>query len=112
MVLTPRRGVLAFSRSAEALGSRPCLVCSLRPSRTLTALHSELTCTQRREVYRQLGEVLNRLHAIPVGGYGAANHRARTCQPSCPDSLKPLVAAIREAKLPAQSQVVGFVREN
>lgn len=31
--ISPR--VLAFSRSAGALGGRPCLVCSLRPGRTI-----------------------------------------------------------------------------
>jgi hypothetical protein len=43
--VSPR--VLAFSRSAEALGGRPCLVCSLRPGRTLTELDAELTRAQR-----------------------------------------------------------------
>jgi hypothetical protein len=57
--ISPR--VLAFSRSAGALGGRPCLVSSLRPGRTLADLGAELTGTQRREVYRQLGAVLKRL---------------------------------------------------
>ena len=69
--ISPR--VLAFSRSAGALGGRPCLVCSLCPGRMLTELDAELTRAQRYEVYRQLGEVLKRLHAIPAGGYGDVN---------------------------------------
>lgn len=66
--VSPR--VLAFSKSADALGGRPCVVSSLRPGRTLTALDDELTSAQRFEVYQQLGEVLARLHAIPADGYG------------------------------------------
>lgn len=66
--LSPR--VLAFSKSAGALGGRPCVVSCLRPGRTLTALDDELTPAQRFEIYRQLGEVLARLHAIPASGYG------------------------------------------
>lgn len=73
--ISPR--VLAFSRSADALGGRPCLVCSLRPGRTLADLGAELTGAQRREVYRQLGAVLKRLHAIPAGGYGDVNGQIR-----------------------------------
>ena len=69
--------VLAFSKAADALGGRPCLVCSFRPGRLLTELDAELTRAQRREVYRQLGEVLKRLHAIPAGGYGDVNGRIR-----------------------------------
>lgn len=68
IAVSPR--VLAFSRSAEALGGGPCLVASLRPGRTLTQLDAELTPAQRYEVYRQLGEVLGRLHAVPADGYG------------------------------------------
>jgi len=66
--VSPR--ALAFSKCADALGGRPCVVSSLRPGRTLTALDDELTPAQRFEIYRQLGEVLSRLHAIPAGGYG------------------------------------------
>ncbi|HEU5427471.1 MAG TPA: aminoglycoside phosphotransferase family protein [Actinocrinis sp.] len=66
--ISPR--VLAFAKSAEALGGRPCVVSSMRPGRTLTMLDDELTRTQRFEIYRQLGEVLSRLHAIPAAGYG------------------------------------------
>ncbi len=73
--ISPR--ALAFTSSAEALGGRPCLVCSLRPGRMLAELDAELTCAQRHEVYRQLGEVLKRLHAIPVGGYGDVNGQIR-----------------------------------
>ena len=69
--------VLAFSRSAGALGGRPCLVCSLRPGRTLADLGAELTGAQRREVYRQLGAVLKRLHAIPADAYGDVNGQIR-----------------------------------
>jgi hygromycin-B 7''-O-kinase len=73
--ISPR--VLAFSGSAGALGGRPYLVSSLRPGRTLAELDAELTCTQRHEVYRQLGEVLKRLHSIPAGGFGDANGQIR-----------------------------------
>ena len=66
--IAPR--VLAVSRSADALGGRPCVVSSFRPGRTLTDLDDELTSAQQYEVYRQLGEVLKRLHAIPADGYG------------------------------------------
>ena len=66
--IAPR--ALAISRSADALGGRPCVVSSFRPGRTLTDLDDELTAAQQYEVYRQLGEVLKRLHAIPADGYG------------------------------------------
>jgi len=56
---------------------RPCLVCSLRPGRTLADLDAELTGAQRHEVYRQLGALLKRLHAIPAGGYGDVNGQIR-----------------------------------
>lgn len=69
--ISPR--ALAFSRSAGALGGRPCQVSSLRPGRTLADLDAELTCAQRHEVYRQLGEVLKQLHAIPASGFGDLN---------------------------------------
>ncbi len=73
--ISPR--VLAFSRSAAALGGRPCLISSLRPGRTLTSLDAHLTRAQRHEVYRQLGAVLKRLHAVPAGGYGYVDGRIR-----------------------------------
>jgi hypothetical protein len=73
--ISPR--VLAFSKSAETLGGRPCLVCLIRPGRTLTELDAELTCAQRHEIYRQLGEVLKHQHAIPAGGYGDVNGHIR-----------------------------------
>ena len=66
--ISPR--VLAFAKSAQALDARPCVVSSMRPGRTLTTLDDQLTRTQRFEIYRQLGEVLSRLHAIPAAGYG------------------------------------------
>jgi aminoglycoside phosphotransferase (APT) family kinase protein len=66
--ISPR--VLAYRGSVDALGGRPCLVSTVRPGRTLSAVDDELTCAQRYEVYRQLGQVLGRLHAIPAGGYG------------------------------------------
>jgi aminoglycoside phosphotransferase (APT) family kinase protein len=77
--ISPR--VLAFSRSARALGGRPCLACSFRPGRTLAELGAELTCAQRHEVYRQLGEVLKCLHAIPADGYGYVNGHIRNPVP-------------------------------
>jgi hygromycin-B 7''-O-kinase len=80
--ISPR--VLAFSRSAGPLGGRPCLVSSLRPGRTLADLDAELTGAQRREVYRQLGAVLKRLHAIPAGGYGDVNGQIRDPLPCTP----------------------------
>jgi hygromycin-B 7''-O-kinase len=73
--ISPR--VLAFSRSAPALDGRPFVVSSLRPGLTLTALDEELTRAQRHEVYRQLGQVLGRLHAIPAHGYGYVNGEIR-----------------------------------
>ena len=69
--ISPR--MLAFRESAPALGGRPCLVSSLRPGKTLTVLDAELTDAQRHELYRQLGAVLRRLHAIPADGYGYIN---------------------------------------
>lgn len=66
--VSPR--VLAFSRSADVLDGRPCVVSTLRPGRTLTEVDRELTSAQRHEVYRQLGRTLKRLHAIPASGYG------------------------------------------
>ena len=69
--ISPR--MLAFRESAPALDGRPCLVSSLRPGRTLTVLDAELTDAQRHELYRQLGTVLRRLHAIPAAGYGYIN---------------------------------------
>lgn len=66
--ISPR--VLAFAKSAEVLGARPCVVSSMRPGRTLTALDDQLTRSQCFEIYRQLGEVLSRLHTIPAEGYG------------------------------------------
>jgi hygromycin-B 7''-O-kinase len=77
--ISPR--VLAFSRSAEALDGRACLVCSLRPGCLLAELDDELTHAQRYEVYRQLGEVLKRLHAIPADGYGDVNGQIRNPLP-------------------------------
>ena len=73
--IVPR--ALAFSRSAAAIGGRPCLVCSFRPGRMLAELDAELTTVQRHEVYRQLGAALKRLHAIPAGGYGDVNGQIR-----------------------------------
>jgi hygromycin-B 7''-O-kinase len=66
--ISPR--ALAISSSAGVLGGRPCVVSSFRPGRTLEELDEELTPVQRYEIYRQLGEVLKRLHAIPADGYG------------------------------------------
>lgn len=92
--IAPR--VLAFSRSAGALGGRPCLVCSLRPGRMLTELDAELTRAQRHEVYRQLGEVLKRLHAIPVGGYGGVNGQIRHCCRTTPRTWPACLRYLRE----------------
>jgi aminoglycoside phosphotransferase (APT) family kinase protein len=47
----------------------------------LAELDTELTRAQRYEVYRQLGEVLKRLHAIRAGGYGDVNGRIRNPLP-------------------------------
>ena len=77
--ISPR--VLAFSRSARALGGRPCLACSFRPGRTLAELDAELTCAQRHDIYRQLGAVLKRLHAIPADGYGYVDGHIRNPLP-------------------------------
>jgi hygromycin-B 7''-O-kinase len=66
--ISPR--LLAFSKSAEALGGRACVVCELRPGRMLEELDDELTPAQWHDVYRQLGQVLRRLHDIPADGYG------------------------------------------
>lgn len=66
--ISPR--LLAFSKAADALGGWACVACSLRPGRMLEELNGELTPAQWHEVYRQLGEVLRRLHDIPAGGYG------------------------------------------
>ncbi|MEU6418070.1 phosphotransferase family protein [Streptomyces spiralis] len=73
--LSPR--VLAFSRSAGALAGRPCVISSLCPGRTLAAADDELTCAQRHEVYRRLGQVLGRLHAVPAHGYGYLHGESR-----------------------------------
>jgi hygromycin-B 7''-O-kinase len=66
--ISPR--VLAFSNSADVLGGRPCVVSSFRPGDMLMELDGELTPAQHYEAYRQLGEVLKRLHAVPADGYG------------------------------------------
>lgn len=66
--ISPR--LLAFNKSADTLGGRACVVSSLRPGRTLEELNGELTPAQWHEVYRQLGEVLRRLHDIPADAYG------------------------------------------
>jgi aminoglycoside phosphotransferase (APT) family kinase protein len=66
--ISPR--LLAFSRAAAALDGRACVLSALRPGRTLSAIHDELTADQRSDVYRQLGTVLARLHAVPAAGYG------------------------------------------
>jgi hypothetical protein len=101
--------VLAFSRSAGALGGRPCLVSSLRPGRTLAELDAELTCPQRHEVYRQLGEVLKRLHAIPAGGYGDVNGQIRDPLPDnsahmVSTDLVPVARAGRRPRPPNRRQ--------
>lgn len=77
--ISPR--VLAFEKSARALGGRPCLVSSLRPGRTLTTLDPELTRAQRHNVYRQLGAVLRRLHAVPADGYGYVSGKILDARP-------------------------------
>jgi len=77
--ISPR--ALAFSSSAKAVGGRPCVVSSLRPGHTLTAVQDELMPSQLQEVYRQLGEVLKRLHAIPASGYGYVNGEIRNPLP-------------------------------
>ena len=66
--VSPR--LLAFSRSADALGGRACVVYALLPGRTLADLDAELTPGQRHDVYRQLGEVLRRLHDVAAASYG------------------------------------------
>lgn len=71
--ISPR--ALGFSKAADALDGRSCVVSSLRPGRTLSEVDEELTAAQRHEIYRQLGVVLARLHAIPVGEYGYINGR-------------------------------------
>lgn len=66
--ISPR--VLAYCASAAALDGRSCVVSTLRPGRTLESLDEQLTRSQCYEVYRQLGEVLSRLHSVPAEGYG------------------------------------------
>jgi len=73
--ISPR--ALAFSASADVLGGRPCVVSSFRPGEMLMALDGELTPAQHCEAYRQLGEVLKRLHAIPADGYGYIHREIR-----------------------------------
>ncbi len=71
--VSPR--ALGFSKAAGALDGRSCVVSSLRPGRMLSEVDGELTAAQRQEIYRQLGVVLARLHAIPVDEYGYINGR-------------------------------------
>jgi hygromycin-B 7''-O-kinase len=66
--VSPR--LLAYSRSADALDGRACVVAALLPGRTFETVGDELTSAQRHEVYRQLGEVLRRLHSVPANAYG------------------------------------------
>jgi hygromycin-B 7''-O-kinase len=87
--ISPR--ALAISRSADVLGGRPCVVSSFRPGRMLAELDEELTSAQRYEVYRQLGEVLKRLHAIPAGGYGYIIRDIRNPMPDNPAHMGSMV---------------------
>jgi aminoglycoside phosphotransferase (APT) family kinase protein len=80
--VSPR--VLAFSKAADALCGRPCVASSLRPGRTLEALDPGLGPEQRYEVYRQLGHVLKRLHAVPATGFGYVNGEIRDPLPDNP----------------------------
>ena len=96
--ISPR--ALAISRSADALDGRPCVVSSFRPGRTLSELDEELTSAQRYEVYRQLGEVLKRLHAIPAGGYG---YIIREIRNPLPDNSA-YMAGMFERRLPELRQ--------
>jgi aminoglycoside phosphotransferase (APT) family kinase protein len=66
--LSPR--LLAYSEAANALDGRPCVVCAFLPGRSFEPIGAELTPAQRHDVYRQLGEVLRRLHSIPADAYG------------------------------------------
>jgi hygromycin-B 7''-O-kinase len=66
--ISPR--LLAFSKSAEVLSGRACVVYALLPGRMLADLDGELTPAQRHDVYRQLGKVLRRLHDVPADSYG------------------------------------------
>jgi hygromycin-B 7''-O-kinase len=54
-------------------------VSPLRSGRTLQSLDQDLSPEQRYEVYRQLGYVLKRLHAVPATGFGYVN--SEICDP-------------------------------
>lgn len=58
--------LVAFSTAAPALHGLPCVLTTLRPGRTLTSVADQFTPAAWHDVYRQLGVVLQRPHAIPA----------------------------------------------
>lgn len=65
--------VLGFRKAVEVLDGGACAVLSLRRGRTLSSVGPRLTPGQERDVWRQLGEILRRIHEVPMGAYGYIN---------------------------------------
>ncbi|MBR7835497.1 aminoglycoside phosphotransferase family protein [Actinospica durhamensis] len=62
--------VLAEADDVELLDGASCVVLSILPGRPLGEIAPDLTPVQRRQVYRQLGALLARIHAVPMDGFG------------------------------------------
>jgi aminoglycoside phosphotransferase (APT) family kinase protein len=65
--------VLGFRKAVDVLDGGACAVLSLRRGRTLSSIAPRLTPDQERDVWRQLGEILRRIHDVPMGAYGYIN---------------------------------------
>lgn len=62
--------VLAEAADVELLDGASCVALSALPGRPLGEVAADLTPAQRRRVYRQLGALLARIHAVPMAGFG------------------------------------------
>ncbi|HEX4789045.1 MAG TPA: aminoglycoside phosphotransferase family protein [Actinospica sp.] len=65
--------VLGFRKAVDVLDGGACTVLSLMRGRTLSSVAARLTPDQEREVWRQLGTILRRIHEVPMGAYGYIN---------------------------------------
>lgn len=61
---------LASAESVDLLDGGSCLVMELLPGTTLAAVRDELTSAQMHDVYKQLGALLARIHAIAMPAFG------------------------------------------
>jgi hygromycin-B 7''-O-kinase len=73
--------VLGFRKAVDVLDGGACAVLSLRRGRTLSSVGPRLTTEQERDVWRQLGEILRRIHDVPMGAYGYINGDIRDPMP-------------------------------